>query len=427
MRWLWVVVLALSLAVPAPALAAHGDGPLININTADVETLDTLDGIGPSRAQDIIDYREANGPFATIEEISNVSGIGAPGSASYEKIKDHITVGEATGSNETATSTTQSTTQKTETTINTITQYQYQTVTIEPPQDVYLRVPQHITTTAGSYTQFIAESYDATGAAFTDGTVMWAFGDGAAGTGRVVSHQFAYAGEYTVTATLTRGGLTDQQHILVTVVPLSVILTVGTGGEWVAIENTSEHELNLSHWRITGNGQYFIIPEHTHIAPLQKVRFSTKITGLSFLRAKQEATLRFPDNSIAVEGVSESSEIEESTQVATATIATTTVATASIQQHSASAVIGTVVAQHYEPAHTSAIAELSAASADIASLAPTSQPAAVTLGIPKESGKNDIYWYLALGALLALAAGALLLLRPRKLIVEGFEVTEVQK
>jgi competence protein ComEA len=64
-------------------------GELININTASLEELDSLPGIGPTLAQRIIDYREEHGPFATIEEIMEVSGIGP---ATFENIKDLITV-----------------------------------------------------------------------------------------------------------------------------------------------------------------------------------------------------------------------------------------------------------------------------------------------------------------------------------------------
>lgn len=62
---------------------------LININTATPEELDELPGIGPAIAQRIVDYRTANGPFATIEEIKLVSGIG---DKLFEKIKALITV-----------------------------------------------------------------------------------------------------------------------------------------------------------------------------------------------------------------------------------------------------------------------------------------------------------------------------------------------
>lgn len=61
----------------------------ININTATLTELQTLPGIGESKAQNIIDYRDTNGVFSSIEEIVNVSGIG---NSVYEKIKDYITV-----------------------------------------------------------------------------------------------------------------------------------------------------------------------------------------------------------------------------------------------------------------------------------------------------------------------------------------------
>ena len=61
----------------------------VNINTASKEKLETLPGVGETTAQKIIDYREANGKFKTIEDIKNVSGIG---DAKYESLKDKITV-----------------------------------------------------------------------------------------------------------------------------------------------------------------------------------------------------------------------------------------------------------------------------------------------------------------------------------------------
>ena len=62
----------------------------ININIADEAQLTTLTGIGATRAQAIIAYREENGPFAAIEDIMNVQGIKE---GTFAKIKDEIVVG----------------------------------------------------------------------------------------------------------------------------------------------------------------------------------------------------------------------------------------------------------------------------------------------------------------------------------------------
>ena len=61
----------------------------ININSASVDELTTLSGIGESKAKSIVDYRTRNGDFSAIEDITNVSGIGE---AMFNKIKDDITV-----------------------------------------------------------------------------------------------------------------------------------------------------------------------------------------------------------------------------------------------------------------------------------------------------------------------------------------------
>ena len=62
---------------------------IININTATLSELQNINGIGEVKAQSIIDYREKNGGFKSIEEIKNVDGIG---SKTFEKIKDQISI-----------------------------------------------------------------------------------------------------------------------------------------------------------------------------------------------------------------------------------------------------------------------------------------------------------------------------------------------
>ncbi len=61
----------------------------VSINTANIAQLQTLTGIGETKAQAIIDYRIKNGDFKKIDDLLNVSGIGA---ATYDKIKENITL-----------------------------------------------------------------------------------------------------------------------------------------------------------------------------------------------------------------------------------------------------------------------------------------------------------------------------------------------
>lgn len=61
----------------------------VNLNKADETELQTLPGIGPAKATAIVQYRETNGPFKTIEDLKNISGIG---DKTFEKLKDHIDV-----------------------------------------------------------------------------------------------------------------------------------------------------------------------------------------------------------------------------------------------------------------------------------------------------------------------------------------------
>jgi competence protein ComEA len=81
---------------PPPAISGGGSdgggtaGAQVNINTATAAELETLPRIGPTTAQRILEYREANGPFAAIEDIQNVPGIGP---ATFEGFRGMITVG----------------------------------------------------------------------------------------------------------------------------------------------------------------------------------------------------------------------------------------------------------------------------------------------------------------------------------------------
>jgi competence protein ComEA len=61
----------------------------VNINVAGASELDALNGIGPVLAERIIEYREANGSFQSLDELSEVSGIGA---SLLEQLRDQVTL-----------------------------------------------------------------------------------------------------------------------------------------------------------------------------------------------------------------------------------------------------------------------------------------------------------------------------------------------
>ncbi|MDQ0218235.1 hypothetical protein ELQ35_00605 [Peribacillus cavernae] len=69
--------------------SASGAGEKVNLNTAVQADLETLPGIGPSKATAILEYREKSGPFKTIEDMKNITGIG---DKTFEKLKDSISV-----------------------------------------------------------------------------------------------------------------------------------------------------------------------------------------------------------------------------------------------------------------------------------------------------------------------------------------------
>src|SRR5437899_1276631 len=78
-----------SAIVLALALFSQWAIAAVNLNTATKEELIALPGIGPAKAQSILDYRKANGAFKSIEELKDVKGIGVK---RFEKLKGELTI-----------------------------------------------------------------------------------------------------------------------------------------------------------------------------------------------------------------------------------------------------------------------------------------------------------------------------------------------
>jgi competence protein ComEA len=75
--------------VPGMVDTGHINAGRVNINSATIADFDSLPGIGPTTAQAIVEYRNENGLFSSIQAIQNVPGIGP---ATFDQIKDYITV-----------------------------------------------------------------------------------------------------------------------------------------------------------------------------------------------------------------------------------------------------------------------------------------------------------------------------------------------
>ena len=92
-RLLTLILVALTVTAFAGTADCSQPSGVVNINTASSEELELLPRVGPALAGRIIEFREANGPFQTVDEILAVKGIGE---SSFEKLEPFIVTSGAT-------------------------------------------------------------------------------------------------------------------------------------------------------------------------------------------------------------------------------------------------------------------------------------------------------------------------------------------
>lgn len=264
-----VVCGLLLIALPAYAL--------VNINTAGVDELDTLYGIGPAKAQDIIDYREGpNGPFDTIEEIMNVSGIGP---STFDKIKNDITVGDVS-TQQTAQQQSTTTTQTSDPGAASTSSSNSSVVFVSDTKSITVDAGPDRTVFVGADSVFEANVIGAAGDPIENARVVWSFGDGGRREGGKVLYNFAYPGEYVVTVDASNGIYSASDRVRVSAIPALVAITQVTA-DYIALRNDTKTDVDLGGWLLFSAGKQFQFPQHTVILSGQEVLVSNKRTGLS--------------------------------------------------------------------------------------------------------------------------------------------------
>ncbi|MDE2071699.1 MAG: helix-hairpin-helix domain-containing protein [Patescibacteria group bacterium] len=263
---------------------------LVNINTADSAALQTLNGIGPSKAQAIIDYRTQHGAFTSIDQIMNVSGIGM---ATYNNIKNFITVSPSQTQSQTAQDQSTSSSQSTQSTSQTTT-----SGGSIPLPTLNVRVTSGAAF-AGAGTLFEGAVYDDSGAPILANVrYIWTFGDGASAEGKRVWHTYLYPGTYVAQLSASynlEGGVARQT----VVVAQPAVHLVSEGDGSLSIYNDSSNDLDIGWWQLVdGTLAPFAVPEGTVVLAQGGTRFASSVTGLPGSRS---AVLLYPNGSQAAQ------------------------------------------------------------------------------------------------------------------------------
>ncbi len=287
---------------------------LVNINTASkTEILETLTGkgIGEAKAQAIVDYRIANGPYSRIEDVMNVSGIGE---ATFAKIKDFITVGDSSGgggtdtdtdtntdtdtgtatTTQTATTTTSTTTTTTNNSNNVTVIYsahssQENLSDYTEPVDVfkvsagrerlsYIRQPIN----------FEAKFKMSNDVSLKRCKYVWSFGDGLSAEGEEVEHIYKYAGDYNVVLNGTCKDLKSISRTTVKVLAPNLVINKTSEG-LISILNLGQYEMNLYGYKIFFNNKLYTFPLDTIISAGKNIIFPAEY--LQILESDAEISL----------------------------------------------------------------------------------------------------------------------------------------
>ncbi|HEX9608910.1 MAG TPA: lamin tail domain-containing protein [Candidatus Paceibacterota bacterium] len=237
------------------------------------------------------------------------------------------------------------------------------------------------TVAVGASEFFEARAYDQNGGGLSAVTYTWNFGNGVVYEGKEVLHAYSHPGSYVVVVTADAPrGYHEANRFTVTAEP-TLLRISGVVPQYIALNNDSHREIDLSMWSLRSGEEVFQVPHGTVILPGSTLRFSSTVTGLTS-SAIGDVALLYPNGQTAYHYTQSRQMVPVSSSVR-------------------------MINERASATPADAIAERSVDE-------PSSELAAAGATKHFEEGGNLYRWLLALVVLLVIAIGGLLFVRAKE-------------
>lgn len=291
-RLTWTAIIILFFVAPSLyGVSVYGSSELININTASATTLQELHGVGPTISGRIVEYRENNDGFQTIEEIQNVKGIG---SGTFEDIKDRITVENESSNDETDGSNNSSSQDESdEDTASDDTSDQNEEQnddeqiehsgsggkSVELKEDTLVLSLSHTPQVVMENSPVVFHAHGTiNGERSHSAQYEWNTGDGHRAFGEQYTHVYHHPGDYTV---VLRASTLEQERRAEMVVrvrePSVSIHSIERSPDGsITLANDIDKKLDISGWTLHSSGHVFTVPDMTYLISGGEITFDAE-------------------------------------------------------------------------------------------------------------------------------------------------------